>query len=133
MKTFLALVVMLVLAAPSIGWSGDPDVLCELARADRARTSSFACIACHDGSIAAAVSLKDSASVGLTHPVEVSYREAAAKGNSRLTPIAQMPPSLVLVEGNVACVTCHDPKSKREHHLAMPMAGSALCLSCHPY
>lgn len=57
----------------------------------------------------------------MTHPVQVS-------------PVLATPDSLPLVDGQVACVTCHDA-SPDHHSAAVPVGqrqeGASLCLSCH--
>jgi len=99
--------------------------VCLLARADRASTPSRVCAACHDGTVAA------TGVPGLRgeHPVGVDY--AAARARRRWSLLDRPGPALVLVGGRVECTTCHDGASGERHHTALPMARSALCLSCH--
>ncbi|HEY3448489.1 MAG TPA: cytochrome c3 family protein [Myxococcales bacterium] len=131
MRPPLAVALVLgLLALPNLVWSREDEVLCELSRVDRTKTHSFTCLACHDGSIA--TSLHTNLGDG-SHPVERDYREAAADPARRLTPVSQLSRRLVLVDGLVTCTTCHDPKSSRPSHLAMPMEGSAMCMACHRY
>lgn len=128
-----AAVVLAVAAFPSMVWSGGDGTLCELPKVDRELAHSRTCLACHDGSIATAVHQLGPDSASSSHPVEVDYRRAAAQTSRRLTPVNQLSTRLVLADGMVTCTTCHDPKSNRADHLAMPMEGSAMCLACHKY
>ena len=71
----------------------------------------------------------------------------AAKRNPTLVPPASLDERLVLVNGNVSCITCHTEYDQETHKdflkdrdkaeaKAYPMlrvdnTGSALCLKCH--
>ena len=109
----------------------DPTVnnVCTLSSADRAATDSFKCLSCHDGTVAKSVVGSDPH--GEQHPVEIDYAPRAAQGYGRLVP--RPPPALVLTNGKVTCMTCHDGSSSEPHHTAMSMSGSAMCLACHAY
>jgi len=98
--------------------------LCQLGSVDRASTPSRLCIGCHDGTVTAAggVALRGE------HPVGVHYQAALARRPEMLRPV---PAALVLVAGRIECTTCHDGASPERFHIALPMARSALCLSCH--
>ncbi len=96
------------------------DGVCTLAIADRAHTPSSRCLACHDGSAAR--------SLGASHPVEVSYVAAATTAGATALPSAP-PPELPLVEGRVACTTCHDGRAPLPARTALP--GDGLCYACH--
>jgi predicted CXXCH cytochrome family protein len=102
---------------------------CELATADRRSTSSQRCLACHDGTAAAAVPLGYGAGPG-DHPVEMEYERSRMSGRS-LRPTAELPQALPLVGGRVACTTCHSIESAEPGHTAMTMQRSAMCLACH--
>lgn len=65
-----------------------------------------------------------------THPVDVSYREAASR-NRRLHSPFQVSQRLSLPEGRVTCLSCHDGASGQPKHVALPMARSELCFACH--
>ncbi len=96
------------------------DGVCTLGVADRAHTPSSRCLACHDGSAAR--------SLGASHPVEVSYLAAATSAGPTAMPPAP-PAELPLVEGRVACTTCHDGRAPLPARTAL--AGDALCYACH--
>lgn len=104
--------------------------VCELQGAARARTPSTACMACHDGAAGPGVSfvMRAGNQPGFDHPVEIDYAQASAR-DPRLVPPSGLPPELVLVQGRLACTTCHDGASSEPRRVA----GRAmdLCTSCH--
>jgi hypothetical protein len=94
---------------------------CELARADRLRTPSSRCIACHDGAGAH--------SLGPSHPVDVDYARASARAPGRYeAPARLLPQDITLVDGKVACVSCHSAASRHRKHAVDPVR---LCAGCH--
>jgi hypothetical protein len=91
---------------------------------DRRTTPSGACMMCHDGRYA-----RDAR---LGHPFDVPY-PPPMKPDLRVNP-SQFNPSVILVDGKVTCVSCHDPASTRQNHLAGPTDGPVLkrlCVACH--
>jgi predicted CXXCH cytochrome family protein len=64
------------------------------------------------------------------HPLDVHYAEAQAR-RPGLRPPAALAGELVLVDGKVACTTCHDPRSLEHGRTALPMSRSAMCFACH--
>jgi formate-dependent nitrite reductase cytochrome c552 subunit len=102
---------------------GAADSTCLLASADfdRARATSAACLSCHDGSCASAVSGDRS------HPVDRAYASGWLRGTLSLRSIPAR--ELVLSAGVVTCATCHDGRSGLPHHTAMPQA--RICEGCH--
>jgi predicted CXXCH cytochrome family protein len=113
-------------AGPGAIAGGD---ICELRLADRARTTSRSCLACHDGSIATGRMARAHEGSG-AHPVDVDYLASRARRPGLRAPGA-LPPGLVLVNGTVACTTCHDPRSSERAKTALPMGRSAMCFGCH--
>jgi predicted CXXCH cytochrome family protein len=103
---------------------------CELRLADRARTPSAHCVACHDGSTALGTPLKRHPDGGAGHPVEVDYLRAFAR-RPGLHPPAALPADLPLVDGKVSCTTCHDARSSERGKPAVTTRYAALCLACH--
>ncbi|HET8542163.1 MAG TPA: hypothetical protein VFL83_19960 [Anaeromyxobacter sp.] len=106
-----------------------PPTVCELRGADRARTSSLRCMACHDGGSAPMIAFQMSADGrGMSHPVEVDYAATAARHPERYHPPASLPRDVPLVRGRVACTSCHDGASPDPKRVAVvPL----LCESCH--
>jgi hypothetical protein len=98
----------------------DPGMPCELGRADRARTPSSRCLACHDGAAAPGL--------GETHPVDVDYARASLRDPARFAPAAALPAEVTLVNGTVSCVSCHDAASPHRGRAVDP---ARLCLACH--
>ncbi len=96
------------------------------------------CLVCHDGTVGedvhGGVTAPGVGSAGSSHPVGVPYlsRPRGFSDNS-LLPVASLDERLVLPEGRVECVTCHDPFSTAEDLLVMSNHGSSLCLSCHSF
>jgi len=104
---------------------------CDMRTADRRASDSHRCLACHDGSVAVAISPSASSTPG-EHPVEVDYEAARARAREgTLRAAGELPPALPLVNGKVACITCHSAESREPFHTALPMAGSRLCFACH--
>lgn len=124
-------------------WSGDDLVrettLCALGRVNRAGADSRTCLSCHDGTSAAGVAYQRPQEVGhsrlsamhTSHPVDVDYELAFAQKPGRLHPSGVLPENLVLPQGKVACVTCHDGASRERHHVSVSMSRSRLCSACH--
>lgn len=90
---------------------------------DRRRTPSSACLECHDGSKAL------QARTG--HKYDVEYARPAS--DLRVDP-EKFNANVVLADGKVTCLTCHDPASTLPGHLAGPTSGDVdkrLCVACH--
>lgn len=89
------------------------------------------CVVCHDGSIAKNVvyCLKD-CSIMTPHAVNRRYpppgREAAYRPAAFLQEAG-----IDLVDGMVVCVSCHNIANQSPYHLAVGIAASGLCLTCH--
>ncbi len=83
------------------------------------RLSLDNCLGCHDGSVA-----KEIGSHG--HPVNAFYLTGPRKGLNRITD-----KKIVLVEGRITCLSCHDPYGTGKGKLVKSNAGSRLCLTCH--
>lgn len=76
------------------------------------------CVQCHNSQPAA---LQTSQS---DHPVNVTY--STEPGYKQVTD-----PRVVLVNGKITCITCHDPYQSTPQRLVMPNQDSQLCLTCH--
>jgi predicted CXXCH cytochrome family protein len=103
------------------------DAPCELARVDRGRTPSQRCIACH-GDTADATAPRGRPTTHQSHPVEVDYAGAAARHPDDFVRAARLPPHVPLVDGKVACTSCHDGASRRR---GRTVDLESLCTSCH--
>lgn len=90
------------------------------------------CLSCHDGSVASNhVSLARNAGMERSHPVDIVYASSLARLPGKLHVRYDMPQRLVLPDGRVTCITCHDGASSEPFHVALPMNGSRLCFGCH--
>ena len=102
---------------------------------------STECISCHDGASAVAIganvrndpfaSGRHSKHSGTDHPVGMDYQSYVAASGRKYKPIFGLNSKMVLVDGKVGCLTCHDPLNPERKHLVMSDTKSALCLSCH--
>jgi len=100
--------------------------------------SSIQCMTCHDGSVSGDAG-GTTVNMGIwrhqgprhSHPIGVDYMEAWNRKKREFTPISMLPAEIVLPDGKVECVSCHNLYSHNEHLLALNNFGSKLCLSCH--
>jgi predicted CXXCH cytochrome family protein len=109
--------------------------------------SSTECLSCHDGSIASdggTMSLdgnKRSSGVwehqgrgyegASSHPIGIDYNEAYRRNPREITEIALLPQTILLPDGKVECVSCHNLFTSNESLLSVTNFGSRLCLTCH--
>jgi hypothetical protein len=90
---------------------------------DRRTPTSSRCMQCHDGSKAA------NATTG--HRFDIEYQIYGKE--LRLEP-EKFNPKVVLADGKVTCMSCHEPQSTLRYHLAAPTDGEVakrLCVACH--
>jgi hypothetical protein len=110
MASFAAIVVAgarVGAAVDAVPPPGDP--ACRLFQAGAEVTVSSDCIACH------------SAAGRHGHPVDLVYERAGAQAGGRLRPLAEVVSRGVLVpNGEIRCVTCHDGLSPWKHRVALP-------------
>lgn len=99
---------------------------------------SLDCLGCHDGSGASNVTINlrndpykrfRTAQNAKDHPIGMEYGSYVATGNDYKPIFGRS--NMVLVNGKVGCLTCHDPLNNDKGHLVMSDRNSALCLSCH--
>jgi predicted CXXCH cytochrome family protein len=111
---------------------GGYEEACDLARvSDRSKASSLRCVACHDGTTGAEsvfVMGRDARGRSMSHPVEVEYARARLRDGGRYVAEQLLPPDVPLVDGKVACTSCHDPASPLSKHVVDP---ARLCYACH--
>ncbi len=65
----------------------------------------------------------------LNHPVGVRYETAIRFGGYR--PAVQLPPSIVLPDGKLSCISCHQAYSSAHGKMVTSQKGSQLCFHCH--
>lgn len=91
------------------------------------------CLSCHDGVIASDVgySAGDSAfGRWSTHPVYRPY--PPLRKRSEFAPASEVEAAgIVLTDGEITCLSCHDLTSEEASHPIMDNRGSRLCLTCH--
>jgi len=98
------------------------------------------CLSCHDGLQATDVSVDYRSRPGSSrtgrpvsgkdHPIGMDYASYAAFGRG-YKPASMLNLKMVLVNGKVGCLTCHNPLNPEKSHLVMSDYRSALCLTCH--
>lgn len=101
---------------------------------------SVDCLGCHDGSRASNVTINlkndpfkrygTGAGGNSDHPIGMDYARYVSRGGNDYKPIFGKS-KMVLVDGKVGCLTCHDPSNQERGHLVMSDRGGDLCLSCH--
>ena len=97
------------------------------------------CLSCHDGIIARGVGGMSQNVTGLisdSHPVGMVYRTNPIHAGKidrsiSFTATSQLDARIRLVEGQVACASCHSPYAAEPGRLVMSNLRSNLCLSCH--
>ena len=101
---------------------------------------SFDCISCHDGVSASyhdfryrgdeANRVIGIANVTGSHPIGMHYG-SAAYANQGLKRVDELHEDVVLVNGRVGCLSCHNPLNPAKKHLVMSTEQSNLCFGCH--
>ncbi|MEO5376540.1 MAG: cytochrome c3 family protein [Magnetococcus sp. DMHC-6] len=101
---------------------------------DNLDSFSLQCVGCHDDDTAA---IKIKMSAGLvkheegagSHPIGVEYEKATSFGGYR--PLNQIPTEVVLPDGKVGCISCHQGYSEKHGALVRSNDDSGLCMTCH--
>jgi len=102
---------------------------------------SLHCLSCHsDGAggflveVDMSGNVRHNGSARVAHPIGVDYGVAMERGisrGSRFRPAAALNKKVLLPNGMVSCVSCHEGYSEKHGVLVMSNAGSKLCLECH--
>jgi predicted CXXCH cytochrome family protein len=131
-KRHLLLAVLLtvvpLLPSPATATILSPEDTCLLRWARRATTPATKCLQCHDGSAARPIDHLPGLSSKGSHAVGVSY-DAGSMRIPLLRPRGTLPKEIVLVDGQLACTSCHDGRSSAPHRVALPVG--QLCTACH--
>lgn len=96
---------------------------------------SLQCLSCHENkSDAMGVRMGQNGvlyhnSGEANHPIGVRY--PAYANISNLRPKSDLPKVILLPDGKLGCVSCHQVYKKEHGKLVMSNQGSALCLQCH--
>ena len=98
------------------------------------------CIGCHDGASGPdiKVNLRNNPtrrgshvhSFEGEHPIGMIY-QSYVDMKPGCKPISPEERNMVMVNGAVGCLTCHDPLNPAKGHLIKSDKNSALCLTCH--
>jgi predicted CXXCH cytochrome family protein len=67
-----------------------------------------------------------------THAIGTDYVAASIK-NGGLRNLEELPATMTLINGRIACVSCHNPLNPQRNSLAVDGNGSTLCFCCHKY
>ncbi|MEN8164795.1 MAG: cytochrome c3 family protein [Acidobacteriota bacterium] len=85
------------------------------------------CIACHSDLEENGKGRTHGPSSGVhSHPVDQPYPATGAD----LVPLKELDKRLLLVDGAITCITCHDHNAT-DRELVIPDASGELCISCH--
>ncbi|QXE89796.1 cytochrome c3 family protein [Geomonas subterranea] len=98
------------------------------------------CIGCHDGAAGpdVRVDLRNNPtgrgshvhSFDGEHPIGMIY-QSYVDTKPGYKPISVQERNMIMVNGAVGCLTCHDPLNPAKGHLIKSDKNSALCLTCH--
>ena len=95
---------------------------------------SVQCMACHDSltndlRVQLSGSITRHFSQQVTHPIGMDYEKSNIRGGFQ--PAASLPEIIVLPDGMVSCISCHEGYSEKHGKLVMSNENSALCFACH--
>lgn len=121
--------------------SGDSRYLASASGRVEADEVTKSCLGCHDemGSMVknssaypkglhneGMVKMASSHSIGMDYEGKTLFR-------SDLKSSAVFPQNMMLVNGKLGCVTCHDPLNPEGNHLATSNSRSGICFVCHNF
>lgn len=98
-------------------------------------TQSLQCMGCHEnmsdatGVRVGANGIMRHNSGAANHPIGVRYPAFVATADLR--PKSALPKVILLPDGKISCISCHEVYKKEHGKLVMSNQGSALCLQCH--
>jgi len=96
---------------------------------------SLQCMGCHNGESDAAGVRVDRSGVmrhssgAANHPIGIPYPAFVRNGDLR--PRSALSKKILLPDGKLSCVSCHQVYKKQHGQLVMSNNGSALCMQCH--
>ena len=112
-------------------------------------SSSAECLGCHDGTIASDGGYMRQSGVkrksgvwehqghgqsyggASSHPIGIDYKDAYRRKPKEIIEISMLPKTILLPDGKVECVSCHNLYTREANHLSVTNYGSRLCLTCH--
>jgi hypothetical protein len=102
---------------------------------DASSSTANSCLGCHDGAVAPLVlpgaPASDFGNLDANHPVRVSYELAYARNPLKYVQASLLDSRIVLVKGEVQCISCHAASANGGWVLTISNDRSSLCLSCH--
>jgi len=102
---------------------------------DNIDSYSLDCLGCHNDQTdrffvsVSALGVVNHTGEKANHPIGRDYEKAVRFGGYR--PIAQVPEYILLPEGKVSCVSCHEGYSQKHGKLIELKSGMGLCFHCH--
>lgn len=94
------------------------------------------CMGCHDNNVNEKIStavdkngVVRHAGGSNIHPIGANYKKSATYGGYR--PMQMLSKKILLPNGNLSCVSCHEGYAKEHGKLVISAAGSKLCYECH--
>lgn len=96
---------------------------------------SLQCMSCHDSQTDSAgvrvgrTGIMRHSSGAANHPIGIRY--PLFSSTNALRPRNMLPKVIVLPDGKISCVSCHEVYKQEHGKLVMSNQGSALCLQCH--
>jgi len=87
------------------------------------------CISCHDGTVSKGVIIEkkfNNEGYFKSHPIDIPYPNEK-KG---YVPKILLDKDLILVDGNISCITCHNENEDNEN-LKISENKSGICSKCH--
>lgn len=98
------------------------------------------CLICHNGNGGKRIDTAhkggpgghtgEMAKISARHPIGTDYAKASSSRDT-MRKMGELPSSMVLVDGRISCITCHDPLNRERFHLAEKVSESTLCFTCH--
>jgi predicted CXXCH cytochrome family protein len=98
--------------------------------------ASLRCLGCHDGTVAGGGPGTGSppkiGEASASHPIGIAYPPRPRPGGEgTFRTASSLPTRILLPEGRIGCLSCHDLFSGEEKLLVMANTGSRLCYACH--
>lgn len=100
---------------------------------------SMECLACHDGTIAKPVTFRISdgtlhreksiETIKGAHPIGMDYEKF--RMSAEYAPVEILPAQMVLINGKVGCITCHNMLGNNKKYLVVDIDSNNLCFTCH--
>ncbi len=118
---------MFAVAHPGMGASAGPGV----------DETSLRCLGCHDGTVAGPTETSGARApqigrVEASHPIGIAYPPRPRPGGEgTFVPLPGLHRRILLPEGRVGCLSCHDIFGGEEKLLVMSNRESRLCYACH--